>query len=1359
MKKYISILLALIAIVNQVPVFAGISAGMKDIETVEQASTVEITPLTKEEYAGEGMVINKNNLSIISNDFEYEVKIKSRTGETEYFTINAKCGDKEYEPINVILSPGKMYKEIHKMENIPQGRQKFSVDIIKSDGERAGSWSKEWSVLHPKKEGFLEKYTRKIGVTATGPQTTTSKWINLLAGRTEQTWNSVEKAKGVYEVNSKVKQYTDDYVEAQGADWVLILNYNNTLYAPTANSKIETKENLDAFADFGKHQAKTYPDINVFEIWNEPNSAFRPTYNYVYTSEVAKNELLKVNKDAKTAIGSVAEGDYGYVRQTFEDGIWPNMDIVANHPYIRPSKVDLGYHRMLGNMTSVITDAGGWREQIITEIGWPTHTSGVTREQSAIELAKQIFVGDYYGILNNIMYTGGDSYWAWNEQDSEKNFGVLFDGEAKVKTSAYTVKAAADLTAGSVFFGKMPFENENIECYVYLADGEITAVMWADATGTEATIDVDFEGQNLEAWDMYGNPIEGTNKFTLVEGPTYIKGFDKEWLLQDLDGIAREYLDKYYNNDLALEDLKESDSWDKAKAIMDKAVDVASKVPKDRYPTQEEVFGYMHENYEVCYELIDAYKNGEIDMPLSQLTGLLYINNWIGNMWTVLAMLSVSDKDVSPKAIDTISEVEAKMKAKAGDQTMSYTKALIDWSEKYYGKAKGVSELEGSNPMKAGAAKAWDMYALELAVLADRLCDAEQPGNDNVLIQLPSSQSIIKIGTSQEIKPSVYNYRKNQSLKGRVELLSPDGKVMGTTEEFEVLPEESYQPSMNVFANGVDEGDYKIRVIENEEILVERTAYITAREVFDVKLSNVTTVFEGIEKIGVSFTNKDDVAFEGKVTIEPLCEWELDNSEPVEIYAEVGETSEAEFNVISKTKTNFNYYPFLVTVYNKDGGLVFKSKELLSFTVINKSDTKISLQSFDGDITGWEDAYPVYLQTPNEPETLEGWTDNEYHTRMLAKWDENGLYMLFDVFDWYHENRQTGASLYNADSIQIAIDPLMNGTVPDHRYDEDDYEYGFAYTEASGNTVYSWHDATIGGKASDKPGEWLHFIRNEELSHSRYLAMLPAANVVPLSLEEGNEFRFNVLYNNTDIGTRSGWWQFTDGIANGKDPEYYWTFKFVDDKIPYDKFMENPIPVISKSGSFGANKEMGQDDNTVIFTDISGHWAEKDIGIMAKSGIINGYGDGTFRPDDSISRVEFIHILGTMNRWNIHDGQGIKHFDDILKDEWPLISRANKLGIVPQEMTPNNMLSPNKPITREEAFAILNRYYGTSGKTTNYKPLYEFKDCLEISDWAAGDVQNMYSNGFIYGNNGYINPKGEMSRAEALSILKRMYAF
>jgi hypothetical protein len=52
--------------------------------------------------------------------------------------------------------------------------------------------------------------------------------------------------------------------------------------------------------------------------------------------------------------------------------------------------------------------------------------------------------------------------------------------------------------------------------------------------------------------------------------------------------------------------------------------------------------------------------------------------------------------------------------------------------------------------------------------------------------------------------------------------------------------------------------------------------------------------------------------------------------------------------------------------------------------------------------------------------------------------------------------------------------------------------------------------------------------------------------------------------------------------------------------------------------------------NDLTFSDVSGHWAERDIQFAASVGWVNGYPDGTFRPDQPITRAEFMTLANRM---------------------------------------------------------------------------------------------------------------------------------
>lgn len=66
-------------------------------------------------------------------------------------------------------------------------------------------------------------------------------------------------------------------------------------------------------------------------------------------------------------------------------------------------------------------------------------------------------------------------------------------------------------------------------------------------------------------------------------------------------------------------------------------------------------------------------------------------------------------------------------------------------------------------------------------------------------------------------------------------------------------------------------------------------------------------------------------------------------------------------------------------------------------------------------------------------------------------------------------------------------------------------------------------------------------------------------------------------------------------------------------------------------------------------TDISGHWAEKVITQWQEKGLISGYEDGTFKPDNSVTRAEFVIIL---NKALGFTQKGNVTFSDVSANAW-----------------------------------------------------------------------------------------------------------
>ena len=136
------------------------------------------------------------------------------------------------------------------------------------------------------------------------------------------------------------------------------------------------------------------------------------------------------------------------------------------------------------------------------------------------------------------------------------------------------------------------------------------------------------------------------------------------------------------------------------------------------------------------------------------------------------------------------------------------------------------------------------------------------------------------------------------------------------------------------------------------------------------------------------------------------------------------------------------------------------------------------------------------------------------------------------------------------------------------------------------------------------------------------------------------------------------------------------------------------------------------------FSDVAkSHWAANYIGYMQQFGIITGYADGSFRPDASVTRAEFAAIASRFERLT----EGTKSFSDVPSSHWAAkyINFAATRGWV--NGYADGTFRPNNSITRAEVAAVtcrlLERNADQSYIRSHRSELRAFTDVSE-SHWA-----------------------------------------
>ncbi|WP_081750259.1 S-layer homology domain-containing protein [Paenibacillus massiliensis] len=198
----------------------------------------------------------------------------------------------------------------------------------------------------------------------------------------------------------------------------------------------------------------------------------------------------------------------------------------------------------------------------------------------------------------------------------------------------------------------------------------------------------------------------------------------------------------------------------------------------------------------------------------------------------------------------------------------------------------------------------------------------------------------------------------------------------------------------------------------------------------------------------------------------------------------------------------------------------------------------------------------------------------------------------------------------------------------------------------------------------------------------------------------------------------------------------------------------------SNRASGGVSSASGGEASSTDYTDTSKHWAKAEIDALTSKGIIGARSSNTnaFEPDRNITRAEFAeYISKALNLApNLEEA---KIYPDVNQDDQGgYIGAANEAGIITGY--PDGFFRPDQFITREEMALMMVRAlkYGevnTSLTGTPEQALTKFRDASKIRYKEA--VAQTVQSGVIQGINvNTFQPKGNATRAQAVVMIKRV---
>ena len=174
------------------------------------------------------------------------------------------------------------------------------------------------------------------------------------------------------------------------------------------------------------------------------------------------------------------------------------------------------------------------------------------------------------------------------------------------------------------------------------------------------------------------------------------------------------------------------------------------------------------------------------------------------------------------------------------------------------------------------------------------------------------------------------------------------------------------------------------------------------------------------------------------------------------------------------------------------------------------------------------------------------------------------------------------------------------------------------------------------------------------------------------------------------------------------------------------------------------------------FADVSGSdWFYNDVRYVYEKGIMDGTGADRFSPNAPLTRAMIVTILYRMA--GSPAMSGASDFKDVDSNKWfaKAVAWAAANGIV--NGYGDSLFGPNDPVTREQLAAILYRYavYGGMTAVTLEENLGSFADTAQLSAYAIQAMNWAVGQGLINGSGSNLVPKAQATRAQVAAIIHR----
>ncbi|MFV0441924.1 MAG: S-layer homology domain-containing protein [Lachnospirales bacterium] len=179
-------------------------------------------------------------------------------------------------------------------------------------------------------------------------------------------------------------------------------------------------------------------------------------------------------------------------------------------------------------------------------------------------------------------------------------------------------------------------------------------------------------------------------------------------------------------------------------------------------------------------------------------------------------------------------------------------------------------------------------------------------------------------------------------------------------------------------------------------------------------------------------------------------------------------------------------------------------------------------------------------------------------------------------------------------------------------------------------------------------------------------------------------------------------------------------------------------------------------NNSKEFNDVSdSSWFDNSVDFVTSHELFEGVSQGEFAPNENMSRAMLATVLMRLDDGN----SGTSSFDDVPSNAWyaDSVGWAANAGVI--NGTGDGNFRPNDDITREQLAVMMYNYANYANLDTSSSSQSYFNDSAEVSFWASDAMDWAITNGLIQGSNNNLNPSNNATRAEVSAVVERFVSF